>query len=176
MAAPTYDLVRGNYVLSKPLEAARFQRTSLDFMRAVRDNAFIGSKEGVQLMDDFCAFVSSKRVWHLAQNVVPEFRSAPGPSDGNPEHHCLGYILHRSKLPLLPAPRDDKNVLTSEEKMVRDRHRAYVEYLVTGGKGISRASPSDRVAIDSLCEQFEGVHEAATQSAKDAARQHAGMS
>ncbi len=82
----------------------------------------------------------------------------------HPENHCLSYILHRSRLPLLPAPRDDKNVLTSEEKMIRDRHRTYVEYLVTGGQGISCASPSDRVAIDSLCEQFEGVHGTSNES------------
>lgn len=74
MAASTYDLVRGNYVLSNPLEAARFQRTALDFMEAVRSNAF-QDKGGVQLMDNFCTFVSSPHVWHLAQNVVPEFCS-----------------------------------------------------------------------------------------------------
>ena len=79
MAAPTYDLVRKNYVLSNPLEAARFQRTSLEFMEGVRSNAFQGV-EGMRLMDHFCIFVSSKHVWHLAQNVVPEFRSAPVPS------------------------------------------------------------------------------------------------
>lgn len=115
MAAPTYDLVRGNYVLSNPLEAARFQRTSLDFMRAVRDNAFAGSEEGVRLMDDFCAFVSSKRVWRLAQNVVPEFRSAPPSSDGsvpqellfpNPRmfNSCRGVQAPGKPLPKLYSP------------------------------------------------------------------------
>ena len=77
MAAPTYDLVRGNYDLSKPLEAARFQQTSLRFMEAVRKDAF-QDKKGRRLMDEFCTFVSSKHVWQIAQNVVPEFRSAPG--------------------------------------------------------------------------------------------------
>lgn len=78
MAAPVFDVVRANYDLSKPLEAARFQHTVLKFMEAVRSNTFRGA-EGVQLMDDFCTFVSSKHVWRLAQNVVPEFRSDPGP-------------------------------------------------------------------------------------------------
>ena len=78
MAVPTFDLVRPNYDLAKPLEAARFQRTVMDFMEAVRSNTFRGA-EGAQLMDDFCTFVSSKHIWRLAQQVVPEFRSDPGP-------------------------------------------------------------------------------------------------
>ena len=79
MDASAYDLVRGHYDLSKPLEAARFQRTAMDFLAGVRANAFHGP-EGSRLMDEFCAFVSSRDVWRLAQNVVPEFRSAPAPS------------------------------------------------------------------------------------------------
>lgn len=78
MAALTYDLLRGNYDLSKPLEAARFQQTSMHFMEAVRKDAFQDIK-GRRLMNEFCTFVSSKHVWQLAQNVVPEFRSAPKP-------------------------------------------------------------------------------------------------
>ena len=79
MTAPIYDLKRENYVLSSPLEAVRFQRTTLNFMGAVRNNAFRGAN-GVPLMDEFCTFISSKHVWRLAQNVVPEFRWAPRPS------------------------------------------------------------------------------------------------
>lgn len=45
-------------------------------MEAVRSNKFEGA-EGMQLMDDFCAFVSIKRVWNLAEKVVPEFRLDP---------------------------------------------------------------------------------------------------
>ena len=78
MAMPAFDLVRPNYDLAKPFEALRFQRTVLDFMEAVRSDTFRGA-EGMQLMDDFCAFISSKHVWGLAQNVVPAFRSDPGP-------------------------------------------------------------------------------------------------
>ena len=79
MTSPSYNLVRKNYDLSNPLKAARFQRTSLDFIKAVRDNAFQGAKR-VKLMNNFCTFVSSKHVWHLTQMIMPEFRSALGPS------------------------------------------------------------------------------------------------
>ena len=79
MASPFYNLVRKNYDLFNPLKVARFQRTSLDFIKAVRDNVFQGA-ERVKLMNDFCTFVSSKHVWHLAQMVVPEFRSVLDPS------------------------------------------------------------------------------------------------
>ena len=79
MDASAYDLERSHYDLSKALEAARFQRTAFNFMDGVRANAFQGP-EGSRLMDDFCAFVSSRDVWRLAQNLVPEFRSAPAPS------------------------------------------------------------------------------------------------
>ena len=81
MATPTYDFVRENYNLSKPLQALRFQQTCRHFMEGVRENAFQDA-QGQQRMDDFCTFVSSKHVWQLAQNVVPEFRSAPIPSTG----------------------------------------------------------------------------------------------
>ena len=76
MAAPNYDLVRQNYILSNPLEAARLQCISREFMEAVRNNTFQNAK-GAWLIDKFCFFVSSNHVWHLAQNVVPEFCSAP---------------------------------------------------------------------------------------------------
>ena len=75
---------------------------------------------------------------------------------------CLDYILRRSKLPFLPAARDDKNVLTSEEKMLRDRHTTYVEYLVTGGKGKDAASQSDRAEIENLSQQVNDIQGAST--------------
>ena len=65
---------------------------------------------------------------------------------------CLAHILRR--LPLIPPPRDDTNVLTSEQKMLRDRHRAYLEYLVTGGRGKDAASPNDLLEIESFSQQF----------------------
>ena len=67
---------------------------------------------------------------------------------------CLAHVLRRSRLPLLPAPRDDTNVLTSEQKMLLDRHRAYLEYLVTGGRGKDAASPNDHLEIEDLYQQF----------------------
>lgn len=78
MDASTLHLVQRNYDLSKALEAAIFQRTTLNFMGGVRANAF-SQPRGFRLMDDFCAFVSSPDVWCLAQNVVPEFRSGSAP-------------------------------------------------------------------------------------------------
>ena len=70
---------------------------------------------------------------------------------------CLTYVLRRSKLPLLPPPVHDRNVLTSEEKMLWDRHKTYVEYLATGGKGKHSASDSDRAEVDVLCQQVKDV-------------------
>lgn len=76
MASLFYDLERRNYNLSDPLEGPRLQRVPLEFMEDVRNNVFQGP-HGLELMDKFCTFISSKDVWHLAQMVVPEFRSAP---------------------------------------------------------------------------------------------------
>ena len=75
---------------------------------------------------------------------------------------CLEYVSRWSKLPLLPAPRNDKNVLMLEEKMVRDRHKAYTEYLVTGGKGRDCASPSDHLEIQRFCQQFSDAQSTST--------------
>ena len=38
--------------------------------------------------------------------------------------------------------------------MLRDRHRAYLEYLVTGGRGKDAASPNDHLEIENLSQQF----------------------
>ena len=75
---------------------------------------------------------------------------------------CLEYVLRQSKLPLLPARMDDKNVLTSEQIMLRDRHRTYVEYLVTGGKGKNGASHDARVEVDDLCQQVHDIQRTST--------------
>lgn len=58
---------------------------------------------------------------------------------------------------MLPAPFHDSNVLTSEETMLWDRHKKYVEYLATGGKGIHSASDSQRAEIDHVCQQVENI-------------------
>lgn len=59
--------------LQASLDAAQCQRTILDFMALVRDDAF-DSLGGGQLVKDFCGLVNHKDVWHLAEMVVPEFR------------------------------------------------------------------------------------------------------
>ena len=91
MAGRAFDLVRANYDLSKPLDAARLQRTSMEFMRAVRCDAF-HDVDGARLMDDYCKFISSTHVWHLAQNVIPEFRSDPGTSEKYSPHQSSPII------------------------------------------------------------------------------------
>ena len=41
--------------------------------------------------------------------------------------------------------------------MLWDRHKTYVEYLATGGKGKHSASDSDRAEVDILCQQVKDV-------------------
>ena len=68
-------LRKQEYDLNNPLDAAKFQRTVLDFMEIVRATA--ARSPGME--DDlnrFCTFVDDRAVWHLAQTVTPEFRSA----------------------------------------------------------------------------------------------------
>ena len=53
----------------------------------------------------------------------------------------LSYIL--GKLTLLPPPRCDKNILTTEQDLLRQRHHTLVDYIVTGGKGKAKATAAD---------------------------------
>ena len=68
-------LIKAEYDLNDPLDAARFQKTVFEFMKRVKDGRFRGP-DREELMDMFCKFVDDRKVWHLAQMVVPEFRSA----------------------------------------------------------------------------------------------------
>ena len=68
-------LVKANYDFNNPLEAARFQKTIFEFMKLVKDDS-LGDPNGEELMDKFCKLVNDREVWHLAQTVVPEFRSS----------------------------------------------------------------------------------------------------
>ena len=54
----------------------------------------------------------------------------------------MSYVLN--KLTLLPPPRSDKNVLTSEQIMLNQRHKQWVEYAVTGGRGRLAATPEQQ--------------------------------
>lgn len=62
------------------------------------------------------------------------------------EFVLLNNIL--SKLSFLPSPRDDENLLTTEGDMVWQRHKRYVEYLVTRGKGRNNMTPNERAELD----------------------------
>ena len=68
-------LRKRQYDLNNPLHAARFQRIVLDFMKLVRAIA-ARSRVTEDNLNRFCTFVESEPVWHLAQTVIPEFRSA----------------------------------------------------------------------------------------------------
>ena len=64
-----------NYDLNDPLGAAKFLRTTMDFMDLLReDQSPTLDTDG--LLIEFCFFVDDSEVWHLAQTVVPEFRTS----------------------------------------------------------------------------------------------------
>lgn len=67
-------LIKSRYDPNDPLKVAQFQETVFEFMKLVRDDN-LGDPNGAKLMDKFCELVNDKKVWHLAQMVVPEFRS-----------------------------------------------------------------------------------------------------
>ena len=58
-----------------PEDAAQCQRMIEEFMTLVEQNALIGS-QGAQIMKQFCTFVQTEDVWHLADMVVPQFRQS----------------------------------------------------------------------------------------------------
>lgn len=78
MAQDKFDAARfdgGQYDRNEPLHFARFQRTVEEFMVLLRNNDLTYPKDR-GLLDVFCKFVDNAEVWHLAQTVAPEFRSA----------------------------------------------------------------------------------------------------
>ncbi len=168
-------LIKANYDLNNPLDAARFQQTVFEFMKLVKGNS-LGDPNGAELMDQFCKFVDDKQVWHLAQTVVPEFRSSREEQYASNErmlslslctkiasrvsehtegegHSCLSHVL--SKLSLLPPPRNDRGVLSREQELVSQMHRDDVAYLVTGGRGKRGATASELDEIENSCRQVE---------------------
>ena len=66
-------------------------------------------------------------------------------------------MMRQSKLPLLPPSTNNKKILTSEQEMLQDRYRTYVEYLVIDDKGKLDASHSDRVDIDNRCQEVQNM-------------------
>ena len=73
-------LDKTRYDINNPLDAARFQQNVIEFMDLVRSANISelskSNNESRKLVDKFCKFVDDKDVWHLAQMVIPEFRSS----------------------------------------------------------------------------------------------------
>ena len=79
MAQIVFDhqkLNKARYDVHNPLDAACFQRTVMEFMDLIRNTVVGGNNNNRHLVDEFCRFVDDKEVWHLAQMVIPEFRSS----------------------------------------------------------------------------------------------------
>ena len=55
----------------------------------------------------------------------------------------IASIYFLAKLSLLPARRDDTDVLITEEDMIRERHKRDIEYLVTRGQDLAFESPKE---------------------------------
>ena len=75
-------LNKARYDVHNPLDAARFQRNVMEFIDLIR-NTVVGGKlsdesnnNNRHLVNEFCRFVDDKKVWHLAQMVIPKFRSS----------------------------------------------------------------------------------------------------
>lgn len=65
-------LSKAEYNDRDPQHICKFQSTVEEFTTLVRTNTMPWDKS---LLDDFCAFVDDRKVWHHAQMVVPEFRN-----------------------------------------------------------------------------------------------------
>ena len=68
------------YGLNDPLEATRFQNNVMQYMDIVRATISGISQEdddaNRQLADQFCSVIDDKKVWNLAEMVIPEFQLA----------------------------------------------------------------------------------------------------
>lgn len=49
---------------------------------------------------------------------------------------------------MLPLPRNDKNVLTSEQDLLNRRHKQWVEYVVTGGRASEAATSVEAAEVE----------------------------
>ena len=76
MSGLTFDTTRlhGDYDFNNTQDLCLIQSTISDFIMLVREGDLIVNRdEG--LADDFCSFVDREEIWHLAEMVVPEFRT-----------------------------------------------------------------------------------------------------
>ena len=63
---------------------------------------------------------------------------------------CTDYVF--SRLTLLPPP-EPKHIIIDEEVLLQQRLRINLEYLMTGGKGTSRATEEQSADIEQVLEQ-----------------------
>lgn len=143
---------------NKAIDVARFQSTVMKAMVRIRSQEFSVPKDNVGL-DSFCSHVNEPNAWHLAQTVTPEFRDAKVRTEGtkpvNNENPALAYVL--SKLNHLRTPSTDQHVLTSEQVLLSQRHKLWVEYTVTGGYGKEAASTELRDEISQRLTDIESM-------------------
>lgn len=124
---------------------ARFMVTVRDFLDLVRKNSF-KSKDGEELMTEFCGYVNDPQVWSHAEKVAPEFRMTweenfTEQSKNPADYTCLTYVLKR--LHRLPRQSEDC-ILTTEQAggLLPDvEQRAY------------RRSGHDQAEVQELCVQ-----------------------
>ncbi|KAI4116458.1 MAG: hypothetical protein LQ345_003134, partial [Seirophora villosa] len=136
----TFDrsrLDKTNYNDRDPIHISRFQSTVEDFTTRARTNQLLWDRE---LLHDFCAFVEDRRVWHHAQMVVPEFRSIrPQQSPGGTGP--IDYIL--SQLQSLPQPVPERDLLTTEQDLLMQRHKNWLTCIRAVTEGRFRESRKD---------------------------------
>lgn len=56
---------------------------------------------------------------------------------------------------MLPPPRSDKNVLTSEQELMSQRHKQWVEYIETAGTDRQAVTPVQRAECDKRVTQID---------------------
>lgn len=76
MSASTFDATRFHEACdpNSATDLCRVQMTIFDFVTLVKAGALIMGRDE-ELAEDFCRFVDHKEIWHLAEMMVPEFRT-----------------------------------------------------------------------------------------------------
>lgn len=134
-----------------------------------KNDQYLLTGKGRQLMDDFCAMVRCDNVWPFAEMVVPQFRmsmaeksvlshspcffEAYRASSGNPQGNCLQHVLS-NVVDRLPA-RNDLHLLTTEQDMMRSRLKNQARALMTGGHTQDELCVEDEEELDALLGKFD---------------------